>query len=119
MYEFTAQVNPKMPRTFGDALIHQSHFDYAVKVDSPLPEHGGQPPTDNDKKIGSLIAENLVENGATLQMGMRNTSSIEQTMSPAFICVTQALVTYLMLYWRHCVITRILAFTRRCSLAAW
>lgn len=67
-----AQVNPKMPRTFGDALIHQSHFDYAVKVDSPLPEHGGQPPTDNDKKIGSLIAENLVENGATLQMGIGN-----------------------------------------------
>lgn len=100
MYEFTAQVNPKMPRTFGDALIHQSHFDYAVKVDSPLPEHGGQPPTENDKKIGSLIAENLVENGATLQMGM---CSVHCTMykhcHPCFsVPHTQALVTYLMPY---------------------
>jgi hypothetical protein len=64
-----AQVNPQMPRTFGDATVHQSHFDYAVKVDSPLPEHGGRPPTEIETKIGKQIAGNLVEDGATLQMG--------------------------------------------------
>lgn len=58
-----------MPRTFGDATVHQSHFDFAVKVDSPLPEHGGRPPTDIETKIGKQIAGNLVEDGATLQMG--------------------------------------------------
>jgi hypothetical protein len=58
-----------MPRTFGDATVHQSHFDYAVKVDTPLPEHGGRPPTDIETKIGKQIAGNLVEDGATLQMG--------------------------------------------------
>jgi hypothetical protein len=58
-----------MPRTFGDSTIHQSHFDYAVKVDTPLPEHGGRPPTDIETKIGKQIAGNLVEDGATLQMG--------------------------------------------------
>jgi hypothetical protein len=58
-----------MPRTFGDATVHQSHFDYAVKVDVPLPEHGGRPPTEIETKIGKQIAGNLVEDGATLQMG--------------------------------------------------
>ncbi|KDR08719.1 4-hydroxybutyrate coenzyme A transferase [Zootermopsis nevadensis] len=67
-----AQVNPQMPRTFGDATVHQSHFDFAVKVDSPLPEHGGRPPTDIETKIGKQIAGNLVEDGATLQMGIGN-----------------------------------------------
>ena len=64
-----AQVNPQMPRTFGDSMIHSSHIDYMVNVDTPLPVHGGKPPTEVESKIGKLIAENLVENGATLQMG--------------------------------------------------
>ena len=64
-----AQVNPRMPRTFGDGIIHQSHFDYAVKVDTPLPTHGGRPPSDVETAIGKQIAGNLVEDGATLQMG--------------------------------------------------
>ena len=67
-----AQVNKQMPRTFGDAIIHQSHFDYAVEIDEPLPEHGGSPPSDVELKIGKLIGENLVDNGATLQMGIGN-----------------------------------------------
>lgn len=65
-----AQVNPQMPRTFGDSLIHYSHIDYAVNVDTPLPVHGGKPPTEVESKIGKLIAENLVDDGATLQMGL-------------------------------------------------
>lgn len=65
-----AQVNPKLPRTFGDGIIHISHIDYAVKVDVPLPVHGDKPPTDVETKIGKNIAENLVEDGATLQMGI-------------------------------------------------
>lgn len=65
-----AQVNKKMPRTFGDSIIHVSHIDYALKVDAELPQHGGQPPSEVEMKIGKLIAENLVEDGATLQMGI-------------------------------------------------
>jgi len=67
-----AQVNKQMPRTFGDAIIHISHADYAVKTDIQLPQHGGRPPTEVESKIGNLIAENLVEDGATLQMGIGN-----------------------------------------------
>ncbi|XP_065225917.1 4-hydroxybutyrate coenzyme A transferase [Planococcus citri] len=65
-----AQVNKNMPRTFGDALVHQSHFDYAVQLDMDLPEHGGNPPSANETKIGEFIAQELVEDGATLQMGI-------------------------------------------------
>jgi acyl-CoA hydrolase len=59
-----------MPRTFGDATVHSSHFDAAVKVDVPLPDHAGKPPTHIEAEIGKLVAENLVEDGATLQMGI-------------------------------------------------
>lgn len=67
-----AQVNKQMPRTFGDSIIHESHFDVAVNVDIPLPEHGGKGMSKTETKIGKLIAENLVEDGATLQMGIGN-----------------------------------------------
>lgn len=62
-----------MPRTFGDALVHQSHLDFAVQCDVDLPQHGGHPPSDNERKIGEFIAAELVEDGSTLQMG---TSSV-------------------------------------------
>ncbi len=58
-----------MPRTFGDGIVHQSHFDFAVQLDVPLPEHGGGPPSENESKIGQIIAGELVEDGSTLQMG--------------------------------------------------
>lgn len=65
-----AQVNKEMPRTFGDSIVHVSHIDYAVNVNTPLPQHGGQPPSEIEMKIGKIIAEKLVDNGATLQMGI-------------------------------------------------
>lgn len=61
-----------MPRTFGDSIVHVSHIDYAIKVDSDLPGHGGPASSEVETKIGKLIAENLVEDGATLQMGIGN-----------------------------------------------
>lgn len=72
----SAQINKQMPRTFGDSIIHQSHFDFAAHIDVPLPSHGGRGQTEQETKIGQLIAENLVDDGATLQMGM--VSSISQ-----------------------------------------
>lgn len=67
-----AQVNKQMPRTFGDGIIHQSHLDYVVNIDEPLTAHGGKGQSEVETKIGNLIAENLVEDGATLQMGIGN-----------------------------------------------
>lgn len=61
-----------MPRTFGDSVIHSSHFDYAVKFDCPLPCVSESPPNEIDTEIGKVIAQRLVEDGATLQIGVGN-----------------------------------------------
>lgn len=65
-----AQVNPNMPRTFGDGVIHKSHFDALVEVDHALPEIHTSTATDEEQRIGKFIADNLVMDGATLQMGL-------------------------------------------------
>lgn len=59
-----------MPRTFGDSIIHKSHFDFATEICEDLPQHGTGKISDVEAKIGKLIAENLVKDGATLQMGI-------------------------------------------------
>ncbi|MFO7846263.1 MAG: acetyl-CoA hydrolase/transferase C-terminal domain-containing protein [Balneolaceae bacterium] len=64
-----AQINPNMPRTHGDGLIHQSEIDYGVVVDDQIPEHHPAELSEVELKIGRNCAS-LVENGATLQMGI-------------------------------------------------
>ena len=64
------QVNPRFPRTYGDTMIHGSHFDALVLGEQEVPEVQPKKLTDVDRKIGSLIAEQLVEDGATMQMGI-------------------------------------------------
>jgi len=65
-----AQVNPQMPRTHGDALIHTRRFDALVEVNEALPEVDyGEKITATEETIGRYIAE-LVDDGATLQMGI-------------------------------------------------
>lgn len=64
------QVNPRLPRTTGDALVHTSHFDALVKGEMELPEHKPPHLGDIENAIGKHIAENLVDDGATLQMGI-------------------------------------------------
>jgi 4-hydroxybutyrate CoA-transferase len=64
-----AQVNPRMPRTHGDGLVHHSRFAAAVEVDAPLPEHGHGEAGAEEQAIGRHTAA-LVEDGATLQMGI-------------------------------------------------
>jgi acyl-CoA hydrolase len=65
-----AQVNPHVPRTHGDGLIHMSKFDAMVYNEDPLPEvNYGSKTGDAEMKIGSIIA-GIVEDGSTLQMGI-------------------------------------------------
>jgi len=64
-----AQVNPKMPRTHGDGLIHADQIAFAVEVDDPLFEHKPGKLTDAERAIAHHVSE-LVEDGATLQMGI-------------------------------------------------
>lgn len=64
-----AQVNPNMPRTHGDGLIHVDKIDYCVDVDTPLSEQGGNVLSPIEITIGKHCAE-LIDDGATLQMGI-------------------------------------------------
>lgn len=64
-----AQVNPHMPRTYGDGLIHHSRLHAAVTCEDPLPERPRKAPGAIELAIGRNCAS-LVEDGATLQMGI-------------------------------------------------
>ncbi|MBU0697517.1 MAG: 4-hydroxybutyrate CoA-transferase [Bacteroidetes bacterium] len=65
-----AQVNPLMPRTHGDGFIHVKQINALVKHTSTLPEVNYDLASDDiTKKIGYNVAC-LVENGATLQLGI-------------------------------------------------
>ena len=65
-----AQVNPKVPRTHGDSLVHTKRFTSMVYHEEDLPEvdYGAKVGAD-ELKIGRYIAE-LIEDGSTLQMGI-------------------------------------------------
>lgn len=64
-----AEINPQMPRTNGDGNIHISKFHKVIDVDYQLPQLIIAPPTEIETRIGGYIA-GLVEDGATLQMGI-------------------------------------------------
>jgi len=64
-----ALVNPNMPRTHGDGIFHASRFNALVKSDEPLHELNIPEPNEIEQQIGNNCAE-LVEDGATLQMGI-------------------------------------------------
>ncbi len=64
-----AQVNPNMPRTYGDTLLHISEIDCFVPAEAPLIVL--EPPviTPVEQQIGMNVAS-LIEDGATLQLGI-------------------------------------------------
>jgi len=64
-----AEVNPRMPRTHGDAFVHVSRIDRLVEVDHSLPELEPEPITDIARSIGEHVA-GLIQDGDTLQLGI-------------------------------------------------
>lgn len=64
-----AQVNPHMPRTHGDGLIHISQIRYAIESNDPIPEMPQHELTEAEITIGKHCAE-LIDDGATLQTGI-------------------------------------------------
>ncbi len=65
-----AVVNPNVPRTHGDSLIHSTRFNSLVWIDEPLPEVSfSEKVGPEELAIGQHIA-NLIEDGSTLQMGI-------------------------------------------------
>lgn len=64
-----AQINPQMPFSYGDPVIHISQLSAAVEVDDPLVEVPTAVPTEKEIKIGNFIAE-YIPDGATMQIGV-------------------------------------------------
>lgn len=64
-----AQINPNMPRTHGDGIIHKNAIHFAVEVSDPLHEVSPGELNECELAIGRNCAS-LIEDGATLQMGI-------------------------------------------------
>jgi len=64
-----AEVNPRMPRTFGDSFLHIEDIDAIVEVDHALPELNPEPADEVQKQIAEHVS-GLIPDGATLQMGI-------------------------------------------------
>jgi len=65
-----AMVNPMMPRTHGDGMIHTDRFTKMVFHEAELPEESYTSKIgENELKIGKYIAD-MIEDGSTLQMGI-------------------------------------------------
>ena len=64
-----AQVNRRMPWTYGDAELSTDLVDLGLEVDEPLPSPGPLLAGDVHRSIGARVAD-LVVDGATLQLGI-------------------------------------------------
>jgi acyl-CoA hydrolase len=68
--QIIALVNPQMPRTHGDGLIHTRRFAHMVYHEEQLIQIDyGAKAGPEEHKIGKYVAE-LIDDGSTLQMGI-------------------------------------------------
>jgi acyl-CoA hydrolase len=64
-----AQVNSRMPRTFGDSFIHINSIDMLVPCDEDIIEIPIPEPDETLRRIGQNVAR-LVEDGSTIECGI-------------------------------------------------
>ena len=63
------EINPKLPRTFGDVEVHVNDIDYMIEVSYDVPELPDAEPNEKDLKIGAYIAE-YIHDGDCIQLGI-------------------------------------------------
>ncbi len=63
------EVNPRLPRTFGDTHLHVSEATFFVEHEQEVPSLPAPQPNETDLRIGGYIAD-LVEDGSTIQLGI-------------------------------------------------
>ncbi len=73
-----AQVNPRMPRTLGNSMIHVYDMDYLVPVDTPIIENEPLDIRPGTEEIGEYLA-GLIEDGSTVQLGI---GRVPQAVAP-------------------------------------
>ncbi len=64
-----AQLNPRMPYAYGDAVLAEGEIDLAIEADDPLPSPPQRQITPVHESIGERVAA-LVPDAATLQLGI-------------------------------------------------
>ena len=64
-----AEINPNMPRAWGNTIIHVDQLHSAVEVDYPLPELQPEPIDEVSAAIGRHVA-GLIDDGDCLQLGI-------------------------------------------------
>lgn len=64
-----AEVNPNLPRTYGDTTVHISEIHAILEVNNDVPTLPEAGFSEKDKRIGQLIAE-YIEDGSTIQLGI-------------------------------------------------
>jgi acyl-CoA hydrolase len=64
-----AEINPRMPRTHGDTLVHVDRLHAIVEVDHPVPELPAPPVTPSMRRISEQIA-GMIGDGDCLQIGI-------------------------------------------------
>jgi 4-hydroxybutyrate CoA-transferase len=74
-----AQVNPRMPRTLGNAFLHRSQIDCWTEAGHPLAEYPPTPVGGVERRIAEQVAD-LVPDGSTMQVGV---GSIPQAVMEA------------------------------------
>lgn len=81
-----AQVNPRMPRTFGDSFIHVNDIEALVDYEEDIIEVPLPKPTETLRRIGQNVAR-LVEDGCTIECGI---GSLPQVMAE-YLCTKKDL----------------------------
>jgi len=64
-----AQVNSRMPRTYGNSFIHVNTIDVLVPYDEPIVEIPVPEPDETLRRIGQNVAR-LVDDGSTIECGI-------------------------------------------------
>lgn len=63
------EINPNLPRTYGDTQVHISQIDGIVEHRASLIELPVVEPSDEESTIGAYVAQ-LIEDGSTIQLGI-------------------------------------------------
>lgn len=65
------EVNPNLPRTYGDTHVHISQVDYIVETNREILTSNPPAINEKDMRIGEYAAD-LIEDGSTVQLGFGN-----------------------------------------------
>src|SRR5262245_46304915 len=64
-----AEINPAMPRTHGESMVHLNRFDALVRVDVPVAEYLHPNIGEIAERVARYIAS-IIDDGSTLQIGL-------------------------------------------------